>query len=107
LYLVWLSGNLALALDGSWAAATLPAGVCGLFGFQFLNPKGWVMTLTAVAALPAGDAIGRFLYLAPLFVCIPACCLSLWAVLGSAMARHLARPVVRQWTDRVLGALLV
>jgi threonine/homoserine/homoserine lactone efflux protein len=107
LYLAWLGGNLALARGDNGRETLLPAGVSGLFGFQFLNPKGWVMVLTVVAALPAGGAIDRFLHLAPLFVCIPTCCLLLWAALGSALSRSLARPMVRLWTDRVLGALLV
>jgi threonine/homoserine/homoserine lactone efflux protein len=107
LYLAWLGCNVALSRTGDGSGPALPAGVSGLFGFQFLNPKGWVMVLTVVAAMPAGGAIDRFLQLAPLFACIPACCLLLWAALGSALSRSLARPVVRLWTDRVLGALLV
>jgi threonine/homoserine/homoserine lactone efflux protein len=107
LYLVWLGSRLILP-RGTWQAEpALPAGVSGLFAFQFLNPKGWIMVLTVVAALPATGAVDSFLRLAPLFVCIPALCLLLWAGLGHALSRHLTRPLVRLWTDRVLGALLV
>ena len=65
------------------------------------------MMLTVVAAVPAHDALTAFLRLAPLAACIPAACLLLWAGLGHALARHLARPRVRRWTDRVLGVLLI
>ena len=65
------------------------------------------MVLTVVAALPAASAAHAFKYLAPLFMCIPTACLLLWAALGGAVAPHLIRPLVRQWTDRALGALLI
>ncbi|HET9819344.1 MAG TPA: LysE family translocator [Rhodanobacteraceae bacterium] len=107
LYLIWLGARMIAAAGQDAGSSVLPAGLPGLFAFQFLNPKGWVMVLTVVAALPAVDAAHALLYLAPLFVCIPAACLLLWAGLGGALAPHLRRPVVRQWTDRVLGALLI
>lgn len=107
LYLVWLGARLIAAAGRDAGSMTLPAGLAGLFGFQFLNPKGWVMVLTVVAALPATGAADALLHLAPLFICIPAACLLLWAGMGSALASHLSRPMVRQWTDRALGALLI
>jgi threonine/homoserine/homoserine lactone efflux protein len=107
LYLVWLGSRLILPRGTGQAEPALPAGVSGLFAFQLLNPKGWIMVLTVVAALPVTGAVDSFLRLAPLFVCIPALCLLLWAGLGHALSRHLTRPPVRLWTDRVLGALLV
>jgi threonine/homoserine/homoserine lactone efflux protein len=107
LYLIWLGTRMIVAAGREAGSMAIPDGLAGLFGFQFLNPKGWVMVLTVVAALPAADAAHALLYLAPLFVCIPAACLLLWAGLGGALAPHLTRPVVRQWTDRALGALLI
>ena len=107
LYLVWLGVRLFAAAGMDGDSTALPAGLGGLFAFQFLNPKGWVMVLTAMAALPATAAMDTFLQLAPLFICIPVPGLLLWAGLGGAMASRLARPVVRRWTDRLLGALLI
>lgn len=107
LYLVWLGARMIAAAGREAGSTALPGGFAGLFGFQFLNPKGWVMVLTVVAALPAADPAHAFKYLAPLFLCIPTACLLLWAALGGAVAPHLIRPLVRQWTDRALGALLI
>lgn len=106
-YLVWLGGRLFAAAGHEDKGMRLPAGLRGLFGFQFLNPKGWAMVLTAVAAYPASAASNTFFRLAPLFVLIPTLGLLMWAVLGSTLAPTLARPVARVWTDRSLGALLV
>lgn len=107
IYLAWLGVRLFAAAGRDTGATALPTGIAGLFGFQFLNPKGWVMVLTVVAALPATTAAGAFLHLAPLFVCIPFACLLIWAALGRAVSRHLPQPMVRAWTDRILGALLI
>jgi len=80
----------------------LPAGVAGLFGFQFLNPKSWVLVLTATAATPAGwSGLARFGWLAALFAIIPTLCLLLWAALGKTTA------AAGTWLDRILGALLI
>ena len=86
----------------------LPSGLLGLFGFQFLNPKSWVMVLTATAAAQNGSgALPTFLRLAGLFVLIPAACLVVWSAFGSLMARGLERPAIRPWVDRAMGLLLV
>ena len=105
----------------------LPAGVAGLFAFQFLNPKSWVLVLTATAATPASwSALARFGQLAALFAVIPTVCLLLWAALGKATAtaaKHegpgtgLAREAdgataagggrAGERLDRILGALLI
>lgn len=107
LYLVWLGARMIAAAGREAGSTALPGGFAGLFGFQFLNPKGWVMVLTVVAALPAADAGQALASLAPLFLCIPTVCLLLWAVVGGAVAPLLTRPLVRQWTDRALGGLLI
>ena len=106
-YLVWLGIHLFVAAGHADEGMPLPAGLGGLFGFQFINPKGWVMVLTAVAALPSTAASNTVFRLAPLFVLIPAVGLLMWVMLGGALASGLARPAVRRWTDRTLGALLI
>ena len=64
----------------------------GLFGFQFLNPKSWVMVLTATAA--AQEQLARFqpFFGSPSSVVIPAACLALWSAFGSLLVRTLERP---------------
>lgn len=110
LYLGWLGASLVLrpALQPEASgAASLPAGLLGLFAFQFLNPKGWVMTLTAASALDAGGLLDTLACLAPLFVVIPAVCLTLWCLLGAALTRAFLRRRVRAWFDRAMGGLLL
>lgn len=113
-YLCWLGASLVRAsFDGQHGQPApprcpLPTGALGLFGFQFLNPKSWVMVLTVTSAVGGGDdGVQAYLPLAVLFVVIPALCLSLWCALGVLMATLMDRPAVRRGVDRVMGLLLV
>lgn len=106
LYLACLGVTLMRAVPDADTPAALPAGVLGLLGFQFLNPKSWAMVLTATAALPAGD-FASWLQLAALFVAIPVPCLLLWSAFGAVMAVRLADPRARRRFDRAMGALLL
>lgn len=86
----------------------LPAGVLGLFVFQFLNPKSWVLVLTATAAAAAQlGGLALFATMAALLVSITTASLLLWALLGAAVERRWSAPAHRQRLDRALGALLV
>ncbi|HVC17901.1 MAG TPA: LysE family translocator [Rhodanobacter sp.] len=112
LYLAWLGTSLLAgsirpaSAHATSGAIALPAGMLGLIGFQFLNPKSWVMVLTALASLPA-TGLRSYLPLAALFAAIPSFCLLLWAGLGTLLARALARPLIRRRVDAGMGALLI
>jgi threonine/homoserine/homoserine lactone efflux protein len=111
LYLIWLGGSLLAAGiaprrgDDASDGPPLPAGTLGLIGFQFLNPKSWVMVLTVLAAWPVSGLRG-YLPLATLFVLIPGVCLLAWAALGTWCARRMMRVKFRRGVDIAMGALL-
>jgi len=113
LYLAWLGvGLLRHAGRGAGSpggARSEPAGLpaastLGLFAFQFLNPKSWVMVMTAIGAWP--DATPGW-PLAIVFTAIPTLCLGLWATAGAALARWLALPQIAARVDRAMGVLLI
>ncbi len=84
------------------------ASVGGLLAFQFLNPKAWVLVLTACAAAPARlDGVTLYLGLGALLLIIAPVSLLLWALLGAGVERLLGWRAERRWLDRGLGALLV
>lgn len=85
-----------------------PTGTFGLFAFQFVNPKAWVLTLTVVstARIDAASA-AAILPLAAIFAVIPAICLALWSALGAVMSRLLSRQSRANWFDRAMGSLLI
>lgn len=112
LYLTWLGVLLCLSglrpapTSDQLATPSLPSSALGLIGFQFLNPKSWVMVLTALATVHDIEPHG-YLSLVLLFMLIPTPCLLLWASLGALLTRWLARPNVRRGVDAGMGALLL
>jgi threonine/homoserine/homoserine lactone efflux protein len=104
LYLIWLGKGLAGGHDEP--SAHLPDTARALFVFQFLNPKAWLMTLTAVAAF--GSASGRpsWLWLLAMYVAIPSTCLLGWALAGTALSHWLGRADARRRFDAAMGLLL-
>ena len=113
LYLAVLGGRLMLesfratTTPDAPLAADLPTGALALFGFQFLNPKSWVLTLTAVSTAQGGPAGEALVGLAALFLLLPTACLGAWALLGALLSSALRRPRVRAWFDRLMGLLLL
>lgn len=113
LYLGVLGGRLMLASFRTAEPlearedAELPSGVLALFGFQFLNPKGWVLTLTAVSTSQISTGGGALIGLAALFLLLPTVCLAAWALLGALLSAALRQRRVRAWFDRLMGLLLL
>ncbi len=112
-YLVWLGVQMiwrSWSVPGEGVKSTKATFTSfgGLVLFQFLNPKSWVLVLTATAAhsgeLPAVAGHGTLLLM---FLVIPASCLLIWAFLGIGLKRFLAAPTRERWFDRGMGALLV
>jgi len=106
-YLSWLGVRLVAATrtipDRPVDSTAGSPSVASMFVFQFLNPKAWVMVLAAASTTP----IVPWWQLAAVFVAIPMSCLIVWAGLGSALSRHLARRTTAIWFDRIMGTLLV
>lgn len=112
LYLGCLGLRLALSasrvpMTAAGNRAGLPDGPARVFVFQFLNPKGWVLVLTAVAAVQADmSAMAAFGALAMLFVAILSLSLLLWSLFGALFVTAFTRPGFSLWFDRTLGGLL-
>lgn len=80
----------------------------GLFAFQFFNPKSWTLVLAAASAAQASaPGVVEWLYLAAIFVGIPALCLTIWTLFGLFLAARLQRPRFRAVFDRAMGGALL
>jgi threonine/homoserine/homoserine lactone efflux protein len=98
---LWRAGELKDRRGGE------PLGVWSAAAFQFVNPKGVVMAITAVSAFAAsGQGYGwRVLAVCLTFLLVGAPCMSSWALFGSAARRVLSEPRAIRWFNRIMAAL--
>lgn len=93
-YLVYLGWRLLRPADPAAGQAPRPLTLLEAAAFQFLNPKAWVMNLTAATlflprALAPAAAVG---YMLVWGVLLPAPCVAVWALFGTSLRALLARP---------------
>ena len=108
-YLVWLAWRIAnsgAVKEG--VAAGRPLGALGAAAFQWINPKGWVMAVSALTtyAVSASYATSvAVVALTCLVVSLP--CSGVWVLFGAAMRRFLADPRRARPFNWTMAALLV
>lgn len=106
LYLAWkiaMSRSVASGGDGTaWPMTFLQAAA-----FQWVNPKAWVMAVTAMAVFsnPANPFLSVIL-ISLVFGTINLPCVSSWAGFGTALRGFLSDPARLKWFNIAMGALL-
>jgi threonine/homoserine/homoserine lactone efflux protein len=106
--LCWMAWRIATAGDAQ-EIANAPAGFLGMAAFQWINPKGWLVGVAAVATFldrRAGSALAQAAVLAIVFalVALPSC--APWLAFGAALQRYLRTPRARRVLNGVMAALL-
>jgi threonine/homoserine/homoserine lactone efflux protein len=104
----WMAWRIATAA-GAVEAANTPRGFLGMAAFQWINPKGWLISVAAVATFlnPHGDgALAQAGVFAILFavVALPSCLP--WLAFGAALQRYLRAPRARRILNTAMAALL-
>jgi threonine/homoserine/homoserine lactone efflux protein len=110
IYLLWLAWKLAHAapMSGEQAALSKPMTFFGAAAFQWINPKAWVMALSALTTyLPPGFTVIDAAMLAGVFGLIGVFCVGAWASFGVAMRRVLQDPRSVRIFNIVMALLLV
>lgn len=108
IYLIWLGVCLirtAHSAAEAMEANGLPQSVIGVAGFQMLNPKSWVLVLTAISAM--GSSVQDVALLAALFVVVMGACLTLWSLIGQLISRWLMDRRSKYLFDVAMGILLI
>ena len=110
LYLAWKIGS-AEVTDPE-AQTGNPMGFLAAAGFQWINPKAWIMTLTCMATYtsPQQDMRLQILLLTLLLAVVGAASSSTWVAFGQLIRRYLTslrRQVVFNWTMAVLLVLSI
>ena len=110
LYMLWLALKIALA-GPVWEteAGGRPIGFLAAAAFQWVNPKAWVMALSALSTYAgvADNYIRSVLLIAVLCAAITIPCSGAWVLFGSSLRRFLTNPRVARPFNLAMAALLV
>jgi threonine/homoserine/homoserine lactone efflux protein len=107
-YLLYLGWQLLRAAGPGDASAGKPVTVAEAAMFQFVNPKAWVISITA-ATLFLPPQLGQVLasgYVAAIVTLVNLPCITVWAVFGSSLGLALKRPVARRAFNWVMAVAL-
>jgi threonine/homoserine/homoserine lactone efflux protein len=107
-YLVYLAWRVANAGAPMVADGGRPLSFIESFGFQFLNPKGWVMGITAATLMPSlGDPTQTILVLSILGGIVGTPSMAIWTVFGAGLARVFQNVKARRRINGALAVLLL
>jgi threonine/homoserine/homoserine lactone efflux protein len=107
-YLVYLGWRMLRATEANAGQTRRPLTFFEAAIFQFLNPKAWVMTLTA-ATLFLPRQLGLLtacLYMVAVMAVINLPCIAIWALFGSSLRGFLAKPANRGVFNVVMAVAL-
>lgn len=108
-FLLWLAWKLATARSSEAASEQEYVGFWRAAAFQWINPKSWLVSASAVGAYlqaQAGGALQQSLYFGALFVlaALPSC--FVWLAFGAALQRFLRSERASRIFNVAMGALL-
>jgi threonine/homoserine/homoserine lactone efflux protein len=93
-YLLYLGYRMLKRTDASAAGGSEPVSLLQAALFQFVNPKAWVMTVTAATLfLPQGLGMlqsGAYMVLIAEGIGLP--CMAVWALFGSSLRNFISAP---------------
>ena len=107
-YLVWLGFCLVRVANRPYKdddGQALPETIWGVASFQLLNPKSWVLVITAISAV--GGTLACMVSLAMIFAVVMGLCLTIWSVAGQLISHWLIDPQAKRIFDTVMGVLLI
>jgi threonine/homoserine/homoserine lactone efflux protein len=109
LYLLWLAWKIGTAHPATPEApvAARPITFLQAAAFQWVNPKAWMMVISALTFYAADESLGAVLLVAAVFGAINLPCISVWTVLGQEMRRVLTSPARLRAFNVTMAVLLV
>lgn len=108
-YLLYLAWRIAMSrsLDTKEGKDGRPMTFLEAAAFQWVNPKAWMMAVTAMAIYTSPQApVVSVLLVALAFTLVNFPSVSIWAGFGTAMRGFLADPVRLKWFNIAMGLLL-
>ncbi|MHA6684531.1 LysE family translocator [Mesorhizobium sp. A556] len=108
-YLLYLAWKIAMArsMDSKAGNDARPLTFLDAAAFQWVNPKAWVMAITAMAVYTVPERpFLSVLLVAGAFGAVNLPSVSVWAGFGTALRGFLADPVRLKWFNIAMGLLL-
>ncbi|WHO75019.1 LysE family translocator [Rhizobium sp. BT03] len=108
-YLVWIAWKIASSRSLSEGkSSTAPMSFVSAAAFQWVNPKAWVMAVTAMATYTNPELyLASVLIVGLAFAVVNVPSVSTWAGFGSALREWLSDPVRLKWFNISMAVLLV
>ncbi|WP_220359318.1 LysE family translocator [Alkalilimnicola ehrlichii] len=107
LYLAWRIAMTRSIAEGS-VERNQPITFLEAAGFQWVNPKAWVMATTAMAIYTNTDSpLLSVLVIASVFTLINLPCVSIWAGFGVSLRQTLSDPAHLKRFNMAMGVVLV
>ena len=107
-YLIYLGWRILRSGEAQAAESRKPLTLMEAAGFQFLNPKAWVMTLTAAAMFLPRELglLTACAYMVAVMWIVNLPCITVWALFGSSLRGFLAKPAGRATFNVVMAVAL-
>jgi len=108
-YLLYLAWKIATSrsLGNKGEAEVRPMRFIDAAAFQWVNPKAWVMAITAMAVYAnAGHPFISVMLISAAFTIVNLPSVSIWAGFGTALRGFLSDPARLKWFNIAMGVLL-
>lgn len=108
-YLVWIAWKIGTSRSLSEGKANaVPMTFLQAAAFQWINPKAWVMAVTAMATYTSQQSyLASVILVGFVFAIVNVPSVSTWAGFGSALRQWLSDPVRLKWFNITMAVLLV
>ena len=108
-YLIYLGWKMLGSFSNKNKESGRPLKLYEAALFQFINPKAWVVALTAATAFfPSQESFilaTAFVVITAPFVCFPSICL--WAIFGSSIKKVIKNSKIKKIIEYLLAILLL
>ncbi|WVT71932.1 LysE family translocator [Sinorhizobium chiapasense] len=108
-YLVWIAWKIGTSRSlGEGKAGSRPMTFLQAAAFQWVNPKAWVMAVSAMATYTSSESyLMSVLVVGLVFALVNVPSVSTWAGFGSALRQWLSEPSRLKWFNITMAVLLV
>lgn len=110
IYLVYLGIKIASSrsISEDTASAAKPMTFLQASLFQWINPKAWMMAVSAMIMFSSTQyPLLSMLLIAIVFAIVNLPCVSVWALFGVLLKRFLSQPHYLKWFNILMGSLLI